>query len=108
MERHAATADLYGTDTIRWFTDQPAFGDGDDPIWAAPITLAPLGGDRLQHEFRWIEHDATCDEVRARARESWVIVIMFPPDGRLLSPSGRCLENQRPAHKGAGFSVYRG
>jgi hypothetical protein len=108
VERHAATADLYGTDTIRWFTDQPAFGDGDDPIWAGPVTLAPLGGDRLQHEFRWIEHDATCEEVRERARESWVIVIMFPPDGRLLSPSGRCLENQRPAHKGAGFSVYRG
>ncbi len=108
VERHAQTADLYGTDTIRWFTEQPEFDDGDDPIWAAPVNLAPLGGDRLQHEFRWIEDDAPCSLVRARARASWVIVIMFPPDGRLLSPSGRCLENQRPAHKGAGFSVYRG
>jgi hypothetical protein len=67
-----------------------------------------LGGDRLQHEFRWIEAAASCEVVRARARESWVIVIMFPPDGRLLSPSGRCLADQRPAHEGAGFSVYRG
>ena len=108
VERHAQTAELYGTDTIRWFVTQPAFGDGDGPIWAAPVTLAPLGGDRLQNEFRWIESDAPCDQVRERARESWVIVIMLPPDGRLLSPSGRCFEGRRPAHKGAGFNVYRG
>jgi hypothetical protein len=108
VERHAATAQLYGTDTIRWFTTQPRFGSGDDRIWAAPVNLAPLAGDRLQHEFGWIALDEPCGRVREIAREGWTLVFIWPQTGRPMARNANCLRSEPPAHRGSGFLVYGG
>jgi hypothetical protein len=106
VKRHASTASLYETDTIRWFTTQPSFRDRDRPIWGAPITPGLLAGDRLQHRLRWIGTRERCSRVRARARQGWLLVLVLPQTEVTRSRSGRCFAGQRPDHESLGWRVY--
>ena len=110
VERHARTSATFATPVIAWFAAQEAFRDGDAPISLSPQMIGPLAGDRLQHEVDLIPGLAPCGEVRARAREGYVVVSDLPALVRsYLEPyrAGECLAGERPVFSAAGLRVYR-
>jgi hypothetical protein len=107
VRRHAETARLFGTDMIRWFTEQPGFDDGRT-LTGVPILLAPLAGDRLQNTFEWVDRSPSCAPIRRRAAEGWVVVLASPRARIEPASAARCLRASRPAYEGPGFTVHGG
>jgi hypothetical protein len=104
VRRHADTARLFGTDMVRWFTDQPAFDDGRT-ITGVPILLAPLAGDRLQNRFEWIDRSGSCGWARPVER-GWAVVLEGSAERIEPTSAARCLRGREPALEVPGFSVY--
>ncbi|MCP9488560.1 MAG: hypothetical protein MSC31_01635 [Solirubrobacteraceae bacterium MAG38_C4-C5] len=110
VERHARTNATTATPVIAWFAAQEEFRDGDAPISLSPQVIGPLAGDRLQHDVQLIPGLAPCREVRARAREGYVVVRDLPAVvRRYLEPyrAGECLAGERAIFSDADFRVYR-
>ncbi|HEV2753618.1 MAG TPA: hypothetical protein VGV36_07270 [Solirubrobacteraceae bacterium] len=110
VERHARTDATFATPVIAWFAAQEGFRDGDAPISLSPQVIGPLAGDRLQHDVNLIPGRAPCREVRARAREGFVVVRDLPALTRsYLEPyrAGECLADEPAIFSDAGIRVYR-
>lgn len=110
VERHARTDATFATPVIAWLTGQQGFRDGNAPISFSPQVIGPLAGDRLSHDVRLIPGQASCREVRARAREGYVVVRDLPALARTyLEPyrAGECLAGERAIFRGGDLRVYR-
>jgi hypothetical protein len=108
VERHAASARLFGADVTRMLAGQRAFREGSQRVFGAPFVLGPLAGDRLQHRFAWLPPSAPCPQVRRRLQEGYLLLLDPPAPGAPPSPSKRCLAGVRPTSRGAGAAVYGG
>lgn len=110
VERHARTNATFATPVIAWFAAQEEFRDGDAPISMSPQVIGPLAGDRLQHDVQLIPGLASCREVRARAREGFVVVNDLPALTRsYLEPyrAAECLAGEQEIFSDAGLRVYK-
>jgi hypothetical protein len=108
--RNAATDTTFAAPLLRWFSAQPAFRDGSDPIATTAPRIGLLAGDQLRHGIDLIGEHETCPAIRARARRGWVVVLDFPTFLIKFfphSPAGACLAGQRPLYVDGGFRVYR-
>jgi hypothetical protein len=80
-----------------------------------PTAIGVLAGDRLRHRVELIPPDATCADLRRRAREGWVVVRNTPPPDpfkpdfpnvvRALD-TAICLVPERPAYDDGVTRVY--
>jgi len=116
VERHGhLRAEAFDAGVVSWFSSQPGFATGTEPIAFAQTKVAPLAGDRLTHPLELIGVDESCQRVRGRLREGYVVLrdgrsflvpthppVRFPPYG--TAPA--CLRALRPAFAAPGFRVY--
>jgi hypothetical protein len=72
-ERHAQARD-FNSGVTRFFTTQAAWRDGSAPIAFSPTLIGPLAGNGLKHPLELIGPSETCSQVKARARDGWVVV----------------------------------
>ncbi len=110
VTRNAQTDTTFAAPLLRWFSAQPAFRDGSDPIATTAPRIGLLAGDGLRHELDLIGRDEACPMVRARARRGWVVVLDFPAFLIKFFPTssaGACLAGQRPLFASGEFRVYR-
>lgn len=106
--RHAAV-DLhflpsYGP-LLRSLVDRSDFSHDGRAVAIAPLTLAPLAGDRLEHPIELIPARESCASVERLARTRWVVVY----EGYYFHPytARRCFRQQTPVEHVGPFSVYR-
>ncbi|CAN5573716.1 hypothetical protein BH20ACT17_BH20ACT17_16520 [soil metagenome] len=75
-ERHAATFAYPGYPGLyAALRLQPGYNDDSRPVAMGPYTFAPIGGDRLRHEVSLVPRTEPCEDVRARARRGWLIIV---------------------------------
>jgi hypothetical protein len=110
VARNAATNTTFAAPLLRWFSAQPAFRDGGDPIATTAPRIGLLAGAELRHGLELIGQSESCAGIRARARHGWVVVLDFPTfliKFFPTSPAGACLAGERPRFVDGGFRVYR-
>jgi hypothetical protein len=110
VARNAATNTTFAAPLLRWFSSQPAFRDGGDPIATTAPRIGLLAGAELRHGLELIGPRESCAAIRARARRGWVVVLDFPTfliKFFPTSPAGACLAGERPRFVDRGFRVYR-
>ncbi len=110
VARNAQTDTTFAAPLLRWFSSQPAFASGSDPIATTAPRIGLLAGDGLRHRLDLIGPREPCVMVRARARQGWVVVLDFAPFLIKFFPrgtAGACLADQRPRFVDGGFRVYR-
>ncbi|MGI8802514.1 MAG: hypothetical protein ACR2KV_10125 [Solirubrobacteraceae bacterium] len=106
--RNAQTDTTFAAPLLRWFTAQPGFRDGSEPIATTAPRIGLLAGDRLRHGVDLIGAHESCAEIRARP--GWIVVLDFADFLTKFfprSPAGACLADQRPLFDSGGFRVYR-
>jgi hypothetical protein len=82
-QRHAERNLRGQREVIRWFDARPGFADGTRPIYAYPLQIGVLAGDRLRHPLALLA-DRGCARLRRRAARAWIVVIDVPPTGTRL------------------------
>ena len=110
VARNAQTDTTFAAPLLRWFSAQPAFATGRDPIATTAPRIGLLAGDGLHHRLDLVGAQEPCPAVRARARRGWVVVLDFAPFLIKFFPrgtAGACLADQRPLFVDGGFRVYR-
>ncbi len=110
VRRNAATNTTFAAPLLRWFSAQPAFRDGGDPIATTAPRIGLLAGAGLRHGLELIGQRESCAAIRARAHRGWVVVLDFPTfliKFFPTSPAGACLAGARPLFVDGGFRVYR-
>jgi hypothetical protein len=110
VERNASTDTTFAAPLLRWFSTQPAFRDGSDPIATTAPRIGLLAGAQLRHGLALIGEHEPCAAVRARERHGWVVVLDFPTFLIKFFPrssAGACLAGQRPLFVSGEFRVYR-
>jgi hypothetical protein len=108
----ARTAQVSVTSTApleAWFSGQPGFHDGHEPIAFSPVLVGPLAGDRVTHDLRFIGPREPCAQILARLREGWVVVRVAPLIDRFLNArtAPRCLAGVAPMHVTGDYRIYR-
>jgi hypothetical protein len=95
-QRHAERNLRGQREVIRWFGARPGFTDGTRPIYAYPLQIGVLAGDRLRHPLGLLE-DRGCAPLRRRAAHAWIVTIAVPSTGTPLveSANRRVAEVQR-------------
>jgi hypothetical protein len=73
VERHALAGD-FDSGLAKWFTDDPRWRNGAEPISFSPTPLALLAGNRLRHPLSVVPADAPCAAVLARMTRGWLVV----------------------------------
>jgi hypothetical protein len=108
LERHGRDASIDGGLTS-WLVRQPEFAGESRAMASWPVSLAVLGGERLQHRTALLAPQRVCAAVRGRA--SWALVVVFgrsaPAPGAGASDPLSCLATTRPAYDDGLFRVYR-
>ena len=110
IARNASTDTTFAAPLLRWFSTQPRFVDGSDPIATTAPRIGLLAGASLRHGLELIGQHESCPSVRARARRGWVVVLDFPTFLIKFFPrstAGACLAGQRPLFVSGEFRVYR-
>jgi hypothetical protein len=108
--RSAETDTTFASPLLRWFSAQPAFRRGGDPIATTAPRIGLLAGDRLDHRLDLVGPHDPCPTTVARARHGWVVVLDFPAFLVKFFPTstaGACLAGLRPVFAQGGFRVYR-
>ena len=104
----------------RWIAGQPAFSDGNRPVWAAGTVNGALAGDRFEHRVRLLPRYEGCPDLRRRARTAWVVLpnalvrpptdappIAIPPaTARRLARLRACLATARVRYRDLSYLVY--
>ena len=104
IARHAE-AGLVDSGLIAFVAGDERHRDGEEPISVIPTHIAPLAGDRLQHELRLVPEDAACPELERRlARGDWVVMRRDAPTGSYRARD--CLRERTPAYEDAVFRVH--
>jgi hypothetical protein len=113
LHRHAAAARSFDDGVSRFLADQPGYGDGTEPITAAPNLAGPLAGDRITHPLALLPGDATCARVRRAVREGYLVLRAVPSvqlrDGAVFPTAvtaRRCLAGTPPIFNQDGVEVY--
>ncbi len=112
--RHGQLDLRYQRDVIGYFDSRPGFADGTRPIYAYPLEIGVLGGDRLAHPLRLLE-TSDCARLRAIASRAWIVTEPVPPVGisivdaanRRVDAVARCLTPRfGPLRDLRGYRVY--
>lgn len=116
VQRHGRTGKVFDAGVASWFSSQPGFATGSEPIAFAPSNVAPLAGDRLTHPLELIPVDEPCERVRGRLREGYVVLVRYGESSLLptrppvrfptYGTAPACLRPLRPAYAAGGFRVY--
>ena len=104
LERHAKSnsrAVYPFVGMVAWLSSEESFKNGDAPVAMGPVPNGMTVGDRLEHRLEVIPAGEPCPRVRARLRDSWVLVSYTQLAGP--SSAASCLASTRPAITGAGF-----
>ena len=90
------------------FEAHPKYANGSAPIAMAPVTFAPLAGNRLQHAVELMPQDISCADVEQRMRDGIVVIVSSVSAFSTGVPfnAGRCLAGRRPSFQTAGFTAY--
>jgi hypothetical protein len=94
-ERYAVARD-FNSGVVQWFTTQPEWRDGSQPIAFSPTPIGPLAGDRLTHPLALVAPDEPCAAVRARLRRGWVVVRGVDRNLFGTLAAERCLAGEKP------------
>jgi hypothetical protein len=107
LGRHGETDPVFTAGVTQWLAADPRYrSDLESGVATSPAYIGPLAGDRLSHPLSALANDASCTEIAARARGSWLVIGSGPVRGAEPALVGRCLGGARPAFSGAGYSVY--
>ncbi len=105
--RQAGAPWLASAGVVTWAANQPAWQDDGFPVAFAPQLLAPLAGERLQHDIALIPAAEDCAAVRARAARGWVVVGTFPfADRREPFSAPGCLQDAEPLYRDGSYAVF--
>jgi hypothetical protein len=106
VQRHGQAGD-FDSGVVTWFTHQPAWRDGHQPIAFSPTPIALLAGDRLHHPLELVKPDEPCAEVTARLKRGWVVVRNV--DRKLFGTlaAERCLAPVKPVYDDGVHRVYQ-
>jgi Dolichyl-phosphate-mannose-protein mannosyltransferase len=105
--RHAATWTSSGAKgwdvghavVIDWLARQPGYAETELPVAGVGHRLGMLVGSRLQHRVTFLPLDAPCEQIRRRARASWLLVYGG-------APVERCLSARSPGLDAPPYFVY--
>jgi hypothetical protein len=101
----ARNPDLRTSGAIGFVARTPGFEASADPVRTAPATLAPLAGDRLDHELGFLPERVDC--ARVRALRGWIVLGTPPPTRYVPSVTAvGCLAGVRPAYDDGRYRVY--
>ena len=105
--RFARTVPAYAP-ALAAFDAHPAYANTSAPIAMAPVTFAPLAGNRLQHAIELMPTDISCAEVRQRTRDGLVVIVSSVSEFAtgVYFNAGKCLAGRKPAFQAAGFTAY--
>jgi hypothetical protein len=102
VRRHAEKR-VFASELSAWFADRP---DDGRPVASAPVTIAPLTGDRMRRRLRPIGPSASCAEVRAHERAGYVVLYRGGATvGAARSGIGRCIARP-PAYTDEIFAAW--
>ena len=104
VDRHADVR-LVDEGLMRALAAQPGFEDGDGDVAMGPATVALAGGDRLRHRVPLIGEGESCEAVRARRRQGWVVLQLEPPTDSYRRLAA-CLGGARPAWRDGFYELY--
>ena len=106
VQRHGQAGD-FDSGVVTWFTQQPAWRDGHQPIAFSPTPIAPLAGDRLHHPLELVGPDEPCAQVTARLTRGWVVVRKVDRNLFGTLAAERCLAPLKPVYDDGIHRVYQ-
>jgi hypothetical protein len=107
LAHHGETNPIFTAAVTRWLAADARYrAERDSGVATSPAYIGPLAGDRLSHPLSALSTTASCSEIAARARRSWLVIGSGPVRGAAPAVVGRCLGGARPAFSGAGYSAY--
>jgi hypothetical protein len=107
VERHARAGD-FDSGVVAWFTGQPAWRSGNQPIAFSPTPIGPLAGNRLRHPLELVGPHEPCAAVRARLTDGWVAVRGVDRNLFGTLAAERCLAGLKPVYDDGVHRVYGG
>lgn len=102
VSRHASTHP-FASGVSGWMA---ARGDDHARVSSAPIVVGPLTGDGLERRLDPIPEGETCEAMRARRRDGYVVLYVGPPADKRILALARCLSPARPDYTDEQFRVW--